>query len=454
LEGRNMKRILTIAGSDSGGGAGIQADLKAITVLGGYGMSVITALTAQNTIGVQGVHPVPIPFIEQQLESVLSDIGADAAKTGMLANPEIVRCVAAGIRKYGVQPLVVDPVMVATSGDPLLSEDAVETLKQELLPLAHLVTPNLSEAALLCGFPVTNIAEMEESARHIHAMGSRYVLIKGGHMEEEIVDLLFDGQSFQPFKAARIDRPTTHGTGCTLSAALATFLAQGLSISTAVGEAKRFITRAISMGLEIGSGQGPTNPYAHIFILKERENILEDLGKALDLLARHPLGFLIPEVRSNFVYALPGALDYQEVAGVPGRISQVGDQLLISRKPSFGATRHIARVVLAAMHYDPEFRSAMNIRYSTDILDTCNALGLSMASFDRRDETLEVKEREGSSLEWGTHQALKGLLTMPDLVFDDGDVGKEPMIRVLGQNPREVVEKVVRIGKAHGEKGP
>ena len=208
------------------------------------------------------------------------------------------------------------------------------------------------------------------------------------------------------------------------------------------------------MGLEIGSGQGPTNPYAHIFILKEREIILEDLGKALDLLARHPLGFLIPEVRSNFVYALPGALDYQEVAGVPGRISQVGDQLLISRKPSFGATRHIARVVLAAMHYDPEFRSAMNIRYSTDILDTCNALGLSMASFDRRDETLEVKEREGSSLEWGTHQALKGLLTMPDLVFDDGDVGKEPMIRVLGQNPREVVEKVVRIGKAHGEKEP
>jgi len=449
-----MKRILTIAGSDSGGGAGIQADLKAITVLGGYGMSVITALTAQNTIGVQGVHPVPIPFIEQQLESVLSDIGADAAKTGMLANPGIVRGVAAGIRKYGVQPLVVDPVMVATSGDSLLSEDAVETLKQELLPLAHLVTPNLSEAGLLCGFPVTNITEMEASARQIHAMGSRNVLIKGGHMEGEIVDLLFDGQSFQSFKAGRIDRPTTHGTGCTLSAALATFLAQGLSVFAAVGEARQFITRAISMGLEIGSGQGPTNPYAHIFILKEREIILEKLGKALDLLAGHPLGFLIPEVRSNFVYALPGALDYQEVAGVPGRISQVGDQLLISMKPSFGATRHIARVVLAAMHYDPEFRSAMNIRYNGDILDTCKALGLSMASFDRRDETLEVKEREGSSLEWGTGQALKGLHTMPDLVFDDGDVGKEPMIRVLGHNPREVVEKVVRIGKAHGEKGP
>jgi hydroxymethylpyrimidine/phosphomethylpyrimidine kinase len=444
-----MKRVLTIAGSDSGGGAGIQADLKTITVLGGYGMSVITALTAQNTIGVQGVHPVPIPFIEQQLDSVLSDIGADAAKTGMLANPEIVRAVAKGIKRYDIQPLVVDPVMVATSGDPLLSEDAVETLKQELLPLAYMVTPNLSEAALLCGFPVTNIKEMEESARRIRTLGARNVLIKGGHMEERAVDLLFDGDSFQTFESARIDRRTTHGTGCTLSAALATFLAQGLPVVDAVGEAKQFVTRAISMGLEIGSGHGPTNPYAHIVVLKEREAVLQDLRKALDLLTRHPLGSLIPEVRSNLAYALPGAMDYREAAGVPGRITQVGDQVLVSREPAFGVTRHIARVVLAAMQHDPGFRSAMNIRHSAAILDTCKKLGLSMASFDRRDETKEVKEREGSSLEWGTQEALKGLDTIPDLVFDDGDVGKEPMIRVLGKDPLEVVEKVIRIGKAY-----
>jgi hydroxymethylpyrimidine kinase/phosphomethylpyrimidine kinase len=452
MEGTDMKKILTIAGSDSGGGAGIQADLKAITVLGGYGMSVITALTAQNTVGVQGVHPVPIPFIKQQLESVLSDIGTDAAKTGMLANPEIVRVVVAGLKKYHVQPLVVDPVMVATSGDSLLSEDAVETLKQELFPLAYMVTPNLSEATLLCGFKVTNIEEMEKAARQIHALGPRIVLIKGGHLEGEIVDLLFDGQSIETFKTARIDRQTTHGTGCTLSAALATFLAQGLSISNAVGKAKQFITRAISMGLEIGSGQGPTNPYAHILILEERERVLKSLRKSLDLLKEHPLGNLIPEVRSNFVYALTGAQGYQEVAGVPGRITQVGDQILVSREPAFGATRHIARVVLAAMQYDPGFRSVMNIRHNTAILDACKRLGFSMASFDRHDETTEVKEREGSSLEWGTHQALKGIDTMPDLVFDDGDVGKEPMIRVLGKNPREVVEKVVRIGKAYGKK--
>ncbi len=448
-----MKRVLTIAGSDSGGGAGIQADLKTITVLGGYGMSVITALTAQNTLGVQGVHPVPIAFIAQQLDSVLSDIGADAAKTGMLANPEIVRAVAEGIKKYDVQPLVVDPVMVATSGDPLLSDDAVETLKQDLLPLADLVTPNLSEAGILSGFPVTNMEEMKESARQIHTLGPRSVLIKGGHIEGDTVDLLFDGESFQTYRATRINRPTTHGTGCTLSAALATFLAQGLPMAEAAGQAKRFVTRAIAEGLEIGSGHGPTNPYAHIMALRERETVLQDLGKAMDLLTRHPLGGLIPEVRSNLVYALPGALDYQEVAGVPGRISQVGDQVLVSRQPAFGATRHMARVVLAAMQYDPGYRSAMNIRHGADILDTCKKLGLHMASFDRRDETQEVKEREGSSLEWGTHRALEGLHVMPDLVFDNGDVGKEPMIRVLGKDPMAVVEKVIRIGEAHRDRG-
>jgi hydroxymethylpyrimidine kinase/phosphomethylpyrimidine kinase len=443
-----MKRVLTIAGSDSGGGAGIQADLKTITILGGYGMTVITALTAQNTIGVQGVHPVPVAFIGQQLDSVLSDIGADAAKTGMLANAEIVDAVAEGIKRHHVQPLAVDPVMVATSGDPLLSKDAVETLKQTLLPLAHVVTPNLSEACLLCGFPVGDIEEMREAAKRIHAMGPRNVLIKGGHTEGEAVDLLFDGQSFQTFKARRIDKRTTHGTGCTLSAALATFLSQGLSVADAIGEAKQFTTRAISMGLEIGSGHGPTNPYAHIMVLKGREAALQELRRALDRLVRHPLGRLIPEVRSNLAYALPGALGYQEVAAFPGRISQVGDQVIVCREPAFGASRHVARVVLSAMQQDPSFRSAMNIRYSRAILATCRDLNLRVVSFDRREESREVKEKEGLSLEWGTRQALRGQEAMPDLVFDEGDVGKEPMIRVLGRDPHEVVEKVIRIGKA------
>lgn len=445
-----MKRILTIAGSDSGGGAGIQADLKTITVLGGYGMSAVTALTAQNTVGVKGVHPVPVDFIRLQMEAVLSDIGADAAKTGMLATPEIVVAVAEELKRFRVELLVVDPVMVAKSGDALLSEAARQTLRDTLLPLAYLVTPNLPEASVLCGFPVKDLESMEEAARRIRDMGPRYVLIKGGHLEKEAVDLFFDGTSFERYEARRLSNRNTHGTGCTYSAALATLLGQGLAVGEAVLEAKKFITRAISQGLPLGAGHGPTNPYAHVRLFKEREAVLRMTQEALDVLMGKALGFLIPEVRSNLGYALPGAATYEEIAAVPGRISQVGDKLIAHRNPAFGASRHIARVILAAMAHDPERRSAMNIKYSPKILGAARSAGLRVASFDRREEPKEVKEREGSSLEWGTQNALQGLKEFPDLIYDEGDVGKEPMIRVLGRNPMEVVDKVIRIAKTCG----
>ncbi|UCD78811.1 MAG: bifunctional hydroxymethylpyrimidine kinase/phosphomethylpyrimidine kinase [Desulfobacterales bacterium] len=440
-----MKRILTVAGSDSGGGAGIQADLKTITVLGGYGMSVITALTAQNTVGVQGVHAVPIEFIAKQLDSVLSDIGADAVKTGMLATPDIVKTVADGIKRYKIEPLVVDPVMVAKSGDTLLAEDARETLKSVLLPLATVVTPNLPEATILSQSAVNTFDEMRDAARRIHDLGPSYVVIKGGHLQDRPVDLLFDGKNFHTFDAPRLNQRNTHGTGCTFSAALATNLANGLGMVDAVGKAKEFITRAIAAGLDLGAGHGPTNPYIHIENLTEQKNVLAELKRAAEYLVQQRLGMMIPEVRSNLGYALPMPANYEDVAGFPGRISQVGDEVLICKDPVFGGSRHIARVILAAMQHAPELRSAMNIRYSRTILECCRKLGYRAASFDRRHEPRDVKEREGSTLEWGTDAALRSLAEKPDLVYDEGDVGKEPMIRVLGTNPLEVVEKVNRI---------
>ena len=443
-----MKRILTIAGSDSGGGAGIQADLKTITVLGSYGMSAITALTAQNSVGVQGVHPVPIDFIKLQMESVITDFGVDAAKTGMLSTPEIVLAVAEQLRRYKVELLVVDPVMVAKSGDVLLSEAARVTMREELLPLAHVVTPNLPEASELCGFPVEDLDTMKEAARKIRKLGPRFVVVKGGHLEGDAVDVLFDGESFQTFETPRLSNRNTHGTGCTFSAALATFLGQGFTTPEAVGEAKKFITRAIALGLDLGSGHGPTNHYAHVLRLKEREGVLRDLQEAVETLSQESVGDLIPEVRSNFGYALPGALDHEDIAAIPGRISQVGEKLLICRNPAFGASQHMAKVVLAVMKHDPRMRSAMNIRYSKKMVAVCQGLGLRAVSFDRAEEPEELKAREGSSLEWGIQQALEGLGHVPDVVYDEGEVGKEPMIRILGRNPSEVVEKVLKIGKA------
>lgn len=257
-----MPRILTVAGSDSGGGAGIQGDLKTIALLGGFGMTALTAVTAQNTVGVKGILEVPPDFVGAQMDAVLADIGADAVKTGMLCIAETVRVVAEKIRKYRVSRLVIDPVMISSSGQRLLSREAEEVLKEKLLPLARVVTPNLHEGGVLAGSRIRTREEMRAAARKIHKLGPKYVLLKGGHLRGEPVDVLFDGRKFFEYKGRRIPTPHTHGTGCTLSAAIAVELGKGHSVPEAVERARAFIHSAIRWGLPLGHGAGPVNPSA------------------------------------------------------------------------------------------------------------------------------------------------------------------------------------------------
>jgi hydroxymethylpyrimidine/phosphomethylpyrimidine kinase len=256
---------LTIAGSDSGGGAGIQADLKTFSALGVYGASVITALTAQNTRGVQGVHDVPAAFIRQQLDSVLGDLDVKAIKIGMLSRQATIRAVAAGLSDVPEIPIVLDPVMVAASGDFLLRTSAVNALKSILMPRATIITPNLHEAAALTGLPMaTTEDEMEQQARMLHQAGARAVLIKGGHgTGTESVDILITAFGMQRYAAPRIDTPNVHGTGCTLSSAIAAGLAKGLSLDAACRAAKAYVTAAIAAApsLEVGHGHGPAHHF-------------------------------------------------------------------------------------------------------------------------------------------------------------------------------------------------
>ena len=245
---------LTIAGSDPSGGAGIQADLKTFSALKVYGMSVITALTAQNTVGVSGVMDVPSEFVAQQIDSVVSDIVPGAVKTGMLSSAAIVEVVAAKVRDYHLRKLVVDPVMAATSGSTLLPPDAVEALCRCLLPLALIVTPNIAEARVLTGMDILRPDDMHEAAREIHAFGVKYVYLKGGHLEGDAVDVFFDGTEFTYFRADRIAADDAHGTGCVLSAAMTANLAMGSSVLDAVRAAKDVVTSAIRNGLRLGSG--------------------------------------------------------------------------------------------------------------------------------------------------------------------------------------------------------
>lgn len=259
-----VPRALTIAGSDSGGGAGIQADLKTFAALQVYGSSAIVALTAQNTLGVTVVHEAPPDFVAAQLDAVLSDIGADAAKTGMLGNAAIVRVVAAKLREYGVGNLVVDPVMVAKSGDRLLREEAVAALIDDLLPLARVVTPNLPEAEVLVGRRLPHDAALRTAAEELVGRGAASVVIKGGHRPgPEAVDLFYDGRRFHELRAPRIDTRNTHGTGCTFAAAIAAYLARGAEPLEAVSEAKRYLHAAIAAAYDVGAGHGPVHHFYH-----------------------------------------------------------------------------------------------------------------------------------------------------------------------------------------------
>jgi hydroxymethylpyrimidine/phosphomethylpyrimidine kinase len=259
-------RVLTIAGSDSGGGAGIQADLKTFAALGCYGMSAVTALTAQNTLGVTGIHPVPEKFAAAQIDAVLGDIGADAVKIGMLYSAELIHTVAGELRRYHARNIVLDPVMVAQSGDRLLREDAVKALTEELMPLADVLTPNIPEAEALIGSAIRTPADQKEAARRLARFGSRSILVKGGHFESaESCDLLYlcAEDRWVELGAERIRSRNTHGTGCTLSSAVAARLARGDSIEEAVRRAKDYVNRAIQAGAEyaIGRGHGPVHHF-------------------------------------------------------------------------------------------------------------------------------------------------------------------------------------------------
>ena len=260
-----MKKVLTIAGSDSCGGAGIQADLKTISAHGLFGMSVITAITAQNTQGVFGVQDISPELIQKQIEVIYEDIHVDAVKIGMASKTDTIVIISETLAKYGAKNLVMDPVMVSKSGYHLLQPEAKEVLIKYLLPMALVVTPNIMEAEVVTGMKINSLEHMEKAAIEIYGMGPKYVLIKGGYLEGEVIDVLYDGESYIYYISQRIDTPNTHGTGCTLSSAIASNLAKGMDMSEAIGRAKEYITVAIEQSFSIGKGVGPTHHFYELY---------------------------------------------------------------------------------------------------------------------------------------------------------------------------------------------
>ena len=452
-----MKKVipiaLTIAGSDSGGGAGIQADLKTFAAMGVHGTSAITSITAQNTYEVRAIHDVPPEIVVAQIEAIADDLGVDAAKTGMLSNKYIIEAIAKTVDRYGF-PLVVDPVMIAKSGAKLLRDDAIEALIKELVPRAWVITPNRPEAERITGMEIRSLNDARESARLIvEEYGAKAAVVKGGHMEGEYsIDILYYKGRFYEYSSKRIMKNTTHGTGCSFSAAIAAGLAKGRSIPEAIEVAKKFITMAIEYGLEIGRGHGPVNPISWIMIPAERYRVLMDLEKAIEYLKRHGeiVNKVIPEVFMNIGMALPRpyARSPLDVAAIPGRIGRYHDTIIVKAKPEFGVSKHIAKAILTIMEFDPYIRSAANIVYDKSVEEAVMRLGLVYSSFDRREEPLEIKKIEGGTTPWGIKKAVEKIGgKIPDVVFDYGEHGKEPLTFVFGRDAIEVARKIVDIAK-------
>ncbi|NIP99668.1 MAG: bifunctional hydroxymethylpyrimidine kinase/phosphomethylpyrimidine kinase [Nitrospinaceae bacterium] len=442
---KQVPTVLTIAGSDSSGGAGIQADIKTISAHELQAATVITSVTSQNSTGVQAVFHLPPEQVEAQLNAVLEDGRPAAVKTGMLGNDELVECVARRLKRARVKNLVVDPVIKSSSRKTLLSKKGVAALMDKLLPLASLVTPNIPEAEILSGVRIKRPQDRLKAAKAIHKLGARHVLIKGGHAKGNADDFLFDGKQHHVFEGERIGKIDWHGTGCMLSAAIASNLALGLDVPLAVEKAKATVRLGIGLGIVTGEKTGNVNPLAELIDSQNSLEVLSDVAHAVEIFKALRIGKLIPEVQSNIAIGLPDARGPEDVAAIPGRISKIGDDIFTVAAPQFGASRHVAKIVLTAMSFDPEMRVVMNIKFTDLILKVCKQLKFKTASFDRAKEPKNVKQREGSSLEWGTYTAIQKCGSVPDIIYDLGGQGKEEMVRVLARDLAELVNKIDRI---------
>jgi len=433
---------MTIAGSDSGGGAGIQADVKTFATLGVHGLVVITAVTAQNTKRVAGVMEMPPAFVANQIDTLVEDFDVSFAKTGMLGSADIIRTVGACARQHDIK-LIVDPVMVSATGSPLMRENGPLAIR-ELLARTELVTPNAPEAEVLSGLKVRKISDMRKAAKKIAKLGPKAVLIKGGHVNgKTVTDVFYSNGKFTEFSGPRLTTDRTHGTGCSLSSAITAELAKGADLRAAIIRAKSFLASAIQNRLKVGSGIMPVNQMAALLRQAETGRAVAEVWRAANLLVEsQKFSKLIPEVGVNVVMALPGARQKSEVVGLSGRIVKSGGRAVITGFPELGGSGHVATVVLAAIGHDPSIRSAMNIRHSRENLHACRGLGLTLGFFDRR------KEPKGTStMEWGADYAIKRLGKVPDAIFDNGGIGKEAMIRLLGKTPKEVAELALRIAR-------
>ena len=442
-----LHSALSIAGSDSSGGAGIQADIKTMSALGIYSCTVITAITAQSTSNVDYILPLGAQIIKKQIKSVLSDIPINAIKIGMVYNNEIITAVS-HVLNHSKIPIVLDPIISAGTGAQLLQKEFVKDFKSKLVPICDVITPNIHEAETLSEIKIKTEKDIRNAASKIQELGAKNVIVKGGHLRnynETIVDIVLDEHGkFTVFKNPRMKIVETHGSGCNFSAAVTSFLALKYPVINACFLANKYVHRSILKTVKIGKGIPVNNPISKMYEESCRYQVIEDLGIAVEnLVNMKNFADLIPETQSNLVYAIPNARRIEDVAGVNGRIVKAGDKSVPTSGIKFGASKHVASSILEYMKTNQIIRSALNIKNDKNILITCKKL-FTVSFYERNLEPRKIKETEGNSISWGIKMALLKN-SDADIIYHSGDVGKEPMIIIFGQGPQDVVDKVKKI---------
>jgi hydroxymethylpyrimidine/phosphomethylpyrimidine kinase len=434
-----VKKALSIAGADSGGGAGIQQDLKVFSSIGVHGAAVITSVTAQNTVGVQEYIVLPPEIISAQIDSIFSDIRPDAIKTGMLANTETISVVVRSLKKYKAPNLVIDPVMVSSSGHRLLEENAIKSLRK-LFPLAVLVTPNIPEAEILAGMKIKNRSDMKKAAQEIGDC-----VVKGGHLDA--VDVLYYKGRFSLFKGSgRVDEKI-HGAGCAFSAAITAYLAKEYSVPDAVRKAKEYVDEAINRNMAVGSGARILDTgnikLGRTYAEKKKAAVIENLEDAIArFVSDENTHKLIPQVGANIVMALDNAKNISEIAGLTGRLVRDRNRVVPVGWIDYGASTTTGRVLLTASRLDKKIRAAMVLRFGDDVIAACLKAKLSAVEFQR-----DAQKPDAETVEYGTDYAIKLYKKVPDIIYDRGGAKKEAIVRVFGTDAINVVEKALMISR-------
>jgi len=429
--------VLSIAGSDPSAGAGIQSDLKTFATLGVHGLTVISAITSQNTSKFSKVQEISPNMIQSQLESVLSDFNIDVIKIGMVYKSSTIKAIYSELKNTKIS-IVLDPVFESTTGGVLLQNEAFPLFKKLLVPLSFVITPNVPEAERLADMKIRTPKDVRIAASKIHQMGAENVVIKGGHLDgKNVTDYVLEKTKFYSFSGKRINR-TTHGGGCNFSASLAASLAKGHSLKNAVKLAKEFSFKSIVNSQKIGKGIFVTKPINGDEIEKE---LSDAICKFTNL---KNISKYIPEVQTNFVFSRKNPKSLNDILGVSGRIVKVENSIVVAGSLKYGGSRHVGSAVLEMAKKFPAIRSGINIKYDKEFIKKAISKKLSVSHYERKTESSKTRIKEGNTISWGIKNAIKSSKPV-DLIFHKGDLGKEPMIIIFGTTPNVVLGKLAKI---------